>query len=364
MGRRRIGPRALRAPSPLITPPTSRFTKQQQLPCSPATWPGGTLQEKKKQLTCPFWGRKKFGSQPLPRYSAQADSWGAGPPERARSALCSELGTEGEGKRGGWAPTSAPPPPALRPDSMLAAPPCTGDAHSPRRRLDCPSPGPGVPARTNFLRVASPTRPTVLARPGVTDASETDFPLFQRKGELARAPQPSSLGPRPRPPPPAVTRRPPVQLGRRGGGSRRLATCTFETKQTRSPRAHPAAGHRPLSPRLGFLGADSPPKDPGRTHSPGHPAPELSGRDSHTPPGSHTHCRTRRDDAPSPAPPPQETFQVVRAPPPSSPALRRPALTFPGDFPAHAAAMGCGTARPGRGAPGERAAYLPGLTPA
>lgn len=81
-----------------------------------------------------------------------------------------------------------------------------------------------------------------------------------------------------------------------GGGSRRLATCTFETKQTRSPRAHPAAGHRPLSPRLGFLGADSPPKGSrtnplprtsraraqrsGLTHTPGltHPLSHAPGR--------------------------------------------------------------------------------------
>lgn len=80
------------------------------------------------------------------------------------------------------------------------------------------------------------------------------------------------------------------------GGSRRLATCTFETKQTRSPRAHPAAGHRSLSPRLGSLGADSPPKGPrtnpllrtsraraqrsGFTHTPGltHPLSHAPGR--------------------------------------------------------------------------------------
>lgn len=125
----------------------------------------------------------------------------------------------------------------------------------------------------------------------------------------------------------------------REGGCGRLATCTFETKQTRSPRAHPAAGHRPPSPRVGSLGADPSHKDT-EQDPPGHSTPALGRPDSHTPPGSHTHCRTRRDDAPSPAPAPQETFQVVRAPPPASPALRRPALTFPGGFPAHAASVG------------------------
>lgn len=152
-----------------------------------------------------------MSSQPLPWYSAQADSWGAGPPECARSALCSELGPEGEGKRGGWAPTSAPHPPTPNsaPRLHVGRPPASGTRTVPRKTPGCSSPGPGVRARTNFLRVASPTRPTALARRGVTDASETDFPLFQRKGELARAPKPSPSEPRPRPPPPAVTPRPP-----------------------------------------------------------------------------------------------------------------------------------------------------------
>jgi hypothetical protein len=154
-----------------------------------------------------------------PPSPALADSRGAGPAERARSALCSELGPEGEGRGGGWAPTSAPPPPPVRrPDSILAAP-CPRNARLPRGRLGSPSACPRVPARTNFLRVAGPTRPAALARPGVTDASETDFPLFQRKGELARAPQPSPLAALLAAATPSChSLRPPPRLGRGRGG--------------------------------------------------------------------------------------------------------------------------------------------------
>lgn len=220
MGRRRIRRRS-RHPHSTVPHQSHGASNSSPVGPPPGAWGlggGDDFARKKKKLTCPFWDRKKFSSQPVPWYSAQGDSWGAGPPERARSALCSELGPEGEGKRGGWAPTSAPPPPNSAPGLHVGRPPYIGDAHSPRKTLGCPSPGPGVPARTNFLRVASPTRPTALARLGVTDASETDFPLFQRKGELARAPKPSPSEPRPRPPPPAVTRRPPVPLCRRAGG--------------------------------------------------------------------------------------------------------------------------------------------------
>lgn len=86
-----------------------------------------------------------------------------------------------------------------------------------------------------------------------------------------------------------------------GGGSRRLATCTFETKQTRSPRAHPAAGHRPLSPRMGSLGADYPQKIPNE------PTPQDIPRRSsavgtHTHPPAHTPTVARAGTTPPPPP--------------------------------------------------------------
>lgn len=142
-----VGAQSTLIPHPVPFPPP-RVTKRATAPLPARHLVGGgeTLQERK--LTCPFWGRKKFGSQPLPRYSAQADSWGAGPPERARSALCSELGPEGEGKGGGWAPTSAPPPhPSSAPRLHVGRPPLhRGRAQPPQeaRRLLAWPRGPGA----------------------------------------------------------------------------------------------------------------------------------------------------------------------------------------------------------------------------
>lgn len=86
-----------------------------------------------------------------------------------------------------------------------------------------------------------------------------------------------------------------------GGRSRRLATCTFETKQTRSPRAHPAAGHRPPSPKAGIFGANLPTKGP-PDGPPFHPAPALRGRDSHTHTRAHTPTVARAETTPPPPP--------------------------------------------------------------
>lgn len=92
---------------------------------------------------------------------------------------------------------------------------------------------------------------------------------------------------------------------REGGGCRRLATCTFETKQTRSPRAHPAAGHRLPSPRgaLGALGAEPSLKDP-EQRPPPTPAFRASvprSRLTHTP-GAHTPTVARAGTTPPPPP--------------------------------------------------------------
>lgn len=211
-------PLALRAPSLDCPPPESRCV--QQLPCRPATrrlgvgW--GKLC-KKENSRVHFGTGKSLVPNPFPGTPRRL-TLGARGRRSVRARLCApNSARRGRGKEGaGLQPPRRPP--QLCAQTPCWPPPCIGDAHSPRKTPGCPSPGPGVPARTNFLRVASPTRPTALARPGVTDASETDFPLFQRKGELARAPKPSPSEPRPRPPPPAVTRRPPVRLRRRAGG--------------------------------------------------------------------------------------------------------------------------------------------------
>lgn len=150
-----------------------------------------------------------------------------------------------------------------------------------------------------------------------------------------------------------------------GGGCRRLATCTFESKQTRSPRARPAAGHRPLSPAAWDLWEPPPPK--GCRAS---PPPETSRARVQRPglthtPRAHTPTVARAGTTPPPPPRrPKKLSKLSARPNPRPQPSGRPALTFPGGFPAHAASVGCGTARPGRGAPGERASYLPGLTPA
>lgn len=208
---------------------------------------------------------------------------------------------------------------------MLAAP-CPRDCALPPPEARLSSARPRVPARTNFLRVAGPTRPASLARLGVTDASETDFPLFQRKGELARAPQPWALPAAPtrschsqRSPSPARPRR-----GR--GGCRRLATCTFETKQTHPSRAQPSRGQGRPSPGVGSWRAEPPKRAPselplGRWDSPLSPPPQHTGVGTHKHNRAHyTHNRTRQDDAPSPARPRKRNF-------PSCPRAPRPHLS-------------------------------------
>lgn len=224
--------------------------------------------------------------------------------EPARSALCSELGPEGEGRGLGSHLRTAPP---LQPSAQTPCwpPPALEAARFPRGRLGSRSACRRVPARTNFLRVASPTRPASLARLGVTDASETDFPLFQRKGELARAPQPSQLRALPAAPPAAVTLNGPLPGSAAargwGWGCWRLATCTFETKQTRPPRAHPGPEQGRLFSRCGILGSCVPQKGPERASSrgmghPHRPPPAPRSGLTNTPEGTHpqSHAPGRR----------------------------------------------------------------------
>lgn len=92
------------------------------------------------------------------------------------------------------------------------------------------------------------------------------------------------------------------------------------------------------------------------------PASTAVGAHKHTRGHTPTIARARTPPPPPPGPE-KETFQVVRAPPAPIAPLRRPALTFLSGFSVHAA-LGWvrGVLAGGRGALGERAAYLPGLT--
>lgn len=152
------------------------------------------------------------------------------------------------------------------------------------------------------------------------------FLCSKGKGNSRGLPSPPSSGPFPLPPPAAVTLRGPLPgstAARGWGGCRRLATCTFETKQTRPPRANPGPGLGRLFSRCRLLGSCVPQRGPERASSWGWDTPtgprQHRGRDSQTHPRSHTHNRTRQDDAPSPAWPRKRNF-------PSCPRAPRPHL--------------------------------------
>lgn len=203
-----------------------------QLPRRPAKWVGRGLCKKENSRVCLGAG-KSLVPTPFPRRLALSDSSGRGAGRACALGFVLRTRPGGGGEGAGLPPPHRPPHPSPAPRLHVGRPLPQRTACFPRGRLGSRSACPRVPARTNFLRVAGPTRPASLARLGVTDASETDFPLFQRKGELARAPQPPSPGPLPLPPPAAVTLRGPL-LGSAaaggGGGGRgcwRLATCTF-----------------------------------------------------------------------------------------------------------------------------------------
>lgn len=172
------------------------------------------------------------------------------------------------------------------------------------------------------------------------------FLCSKGKGNSRGLPSPPSSGPFPLPPPAAVTLNGPLPglAAARGWGwgCRRLATCTFETKQTRPPRAHPGPEQGRLFSRCGILGSCVPQKGPERASSRGMGHPPLA--PASTAVGTHKHTRGHtptiaRDRTPPPPPPgpEKETFQVVRAPPAPIAPLRRPALTFLSGFSVHAA---------------------------
>lgn len=150
---------ALRAPPPLITPPTSRFTKQQQLPCSPATWPGGTLQEKKNSRVHSGAG-KSLVPNPFPGTPRRL-TLGARGRRSVRARLCApNSARRGRGREGaGLQPPRRPPPPALRPDSMLAAPPAPGTRTAPAEGSTAPRLAPGSRRAQTFSASPAPRAP-------------------------------------------------------------------------------------------------------------------------------------------------------------------------------------------------------------
>lgn len=102
---------------------------------------------------------------------------------------------------------------------------------------------------------------------------------------------------------------------------------------------------------------------PGGWGTPCRPPPAPGGRDSQTPPSSHTHNRTRRDDATSPSGPGKKLSKLSARPPPLLNSAPAPRTDFPERL-FRPRGLGLGPRRlgRGRGALGERAAYLPGLT--
>lgn len=154
----------------------------------------------------------------FPPPSPAARGWltlrGAGLTEPARSALCSELGPEGEGRGLGSHLRAAPPPSARSPDSMLAAPSPGDCALFPREALLTL----GLPEGPDAHKLSSGCRPHAprFRGPPGSDRCLRDRLSFvpkergTRAGSLtlpapgpSRCPQPQlSLSAAPSPPPP------------------------------------------------------------------------------------------------------------------------------------------------------------------
>lgn len=351
-------------------PPTPRQTRRPLSPSGPKYRWGRGSGRKKTHVSVP--GQEKvWFPPPFPAARRWLTLRGAGMAEPARSALCSELGPEGEGRGLGSHLRTAPPKPCAQ--TPCWPPPAPESERFPNGRLSSRSAGPRVPTRTNFLRVAGPTRPAPLARLGVTDASETDFPLFQRKGELARAPQPPSPGPFPLPPPAAVTLDGPLlgSAAAGGGGALPAVSNVHFLNQTNPPPARsPWPGVGAALSQAGIVRSWAPPEGPrksfqpaGVRHSPP-PAPAHTPQSGLTNTRAHTPTISRARTTPPPPPGPEkESFQVVRAPPARLCPPPAPRTDFSERlFLPRGPRLGPGRPGRGRGAPGERAAYLPGLT--
>lgn len=186
------------------------------MPRGPEIPLGRGLWKKENSRVCPGAG-KSLVPTPFPRHTALADSSGRGAGRACALGFVLRTRPGGGGEGAGLPPPHRPPQPCAQ--TPCWPPPAPETARFPRGRLGTRFACPRVPARINFLRVAGPTRPVSLARLGVTDASETDFPLFQRKGELERAPAPpTSSGTFPLPPPAAVTLGGPLPGSAAAGG--------------------------------------------------------------------------------------------------------------------------------------------------
>lgn len=181
------------APAPLSPPPRIRLGA----PAPPqARKPGGAGALEERKLTCLSQGRKKVW---FPPPSPAARRWltlrGAGLAEPARSALCSELGPEGEGRGLGSHLRAAPPPLALRPDSMLAAP-CPGDCALPPREARLTLGLPEGPGAHKLSSGRQPHAPRFLGPPG-SDRCLRDRLSFVPKERGTRAGSPALPAPGP-----------------------------------------------------------------------------------------------------------------------------------------------------------------------
>lgn len=162
-GRRGVG---LRGGACTPRPPTPRQHGRSSSSAGPPSGGAGALG--KEKLTCVGPGAgKSLVPTPFPRCSALTDSSGRGAGRAC--ALGFVLGTRpgggGEGRGLGSHLRTAPPPPPRPAPRLHVGRPLPGRLSvSPRGRLGSRSACLRVPARTNFLWVASPPSPASLTR--------------------------------------------------------------------------------------------------------------------------------------------------------------------------------------------------------
>ncbi|CAI9154600.1 unnamed protein product [Rangifer tarandus platyrhynchus] len=191
-------------------PATLRHTRRFGSPGGPPPLWGWGSGRKKTHVAVP--GQEKVWFPPsFPRRSALADLRGAGPAEPARSALCSELGPEGEGRGLGSHLRTAPPPhqPCAQTPCWPPPAPETARFHPPgeaRLRLGLPE-GPGAHKLSSGRR---PHAPRSLGPPG-SDRCLRDRLSFVPKEKGTRAGSPAP------PPAPRPSRCPHPQLSLSGG---------------------------------------------------------------------------------------------------------------------------------------------------
>lgn len=182
---------ALRAPSPLITPPTSRFTKQQQLPCSPATWPGGTLQEKKNSRVHSGAG-KSLVPNPFPGTPRRL-TLGARGRRSVRARLCApNSARRGRGREGAGLQPPRRPPPQLCAQTPCWPPPLHRGRAQPPQKDRLPLAWPRGPGAHKLSPRRQPHAPHSLGPPG-SDRCLGDRLSFVPKERGTRAGSPALL---------------------------------------------------------------------------------------------------------------------------------------------------------------------------